>query len=108
MKTYKETIEICEQALDFLDIKRFLVLNKDVDAIIDNIEFYLYENQTVNCNKENLKKLNEFMSEYPEIFGDLGELFNSITDDEFIEYCQKRYPEIHWGHEVIERYWVSS
>ena len=48
------------------------------------------------------------MKKYPQIFGNPPEIFNYIGQDEFIEYCIKRYPEVRWGHEVIERFWVAD
>lgn len=46
------------------------------------------------------------MKDHPDIFGKPPELFNFMLDYEFLKYCSKKYPEIHWGHENIERYWV--
>jgi hypothetical protein len=31
-----------------------------------------------------------------------------MSQDEFMEYCKKRYPEVKWGYEFIERYWVAN
>ena len=48
------------------------------------------------------------MKQYPEVFSENAELFNYMTDYEFIEYCKKRYPEVIWASEFIERYWVAN
>lgn len=51
-------------------------------------------------------EIDNFMFNYPEIFGENYEIFNYMIDDEFINYCKKRYPNIHWQTEIIERHWV--
>jgi len=48
------------------------------------------------------------MYQHINVFGKPPELFNYMTDDEFLEYCQEKYPDIHWGDEFIERHWVTS
>lgn len=100
---YTESIEICEKALNLIDIKNFLLHGKDLNEIIQDIENY-YEDPLSDCPWE----VEYFIKEYPEIFGNPPELFNYMTDDEFLEYCKKRYPEVRWGYEYIERYWVSN
>ena len=101
---YKETIEITEKALDILDIKKFLIKDKDPHEIMNDIDDYIEDG-----DGEDVWKVEYFMKEYPEIFGDPWfSIFNYMDDDEFITYCKKRYPEIHWGHEFIERYWVAT
>lgn len=42
--TYKESIEICEKALDILDLKKFLISGKEVREVINSIEDYLENN----------------------------------------------------------------
>ena len=50
----------------------------------------------------------EYMKQYPSVFDNPPDIFNYMSQDEFMEYCKKRYPEIKWGYEFIERYWVAS
>ena len=102
---YHKSIEICEQALDMLDVKYFLQSGKSVNSIMDELEAYIYNFVAEN---EDANKVFSFMLEYPEIFcDDPPELFNYMTDDEFLNYCKKRFPEIKWMYECIERYWVQ-
>lgn len=100
---YTESIEICEKALDILDIKQFLLIGEEVYDIMHAIEDYVDDG-----DGEDIWKVELFMKKYPEIFANPPALFNYMTEDEFLEYCKKRYPEIHWGYECIERYWVSG
>ena len=101
---YKESIEITEKALDILDIKKFLIKDKEPHGIMWDIDDYI-----INTNGEDARKVEYFMKEYPEVFGNPWfSIFNYMNDDEFIEYCKKRYPEIRWGYECIERYWVAT
>lgn len=101
--TYEQAIDICEKALDLLDIKKFLISEEEVRNIMVDIEDYI---NTCRYLAYNVEEIDSFMSNYPEIFGQNYEIFNYMTDDEFIDYCKKRYPNIHWGNEVIERHWV--
>ena len=101
--SYTESIEICEKALDILNIKQFLLIGEEVYDIMHAIEDYIEDG-----DGEDVWKVEYFMKEYPEVFYNPPELFNYMTEDEFLEYCKKRYPEIHWGYECIERYWVSG
>lgn len=99
--SYEDSIKISQQALDLIDIKKFLISGKEICEVIYNIEDYFE-----NSDEEEIQKLKYFMKDYPDIFGKTLELFNYIDDDEFISYCRKRYPDIYWGEEIIERYWV--
>ena len=101
--TYEQAIDICEKALDLLDIKEFLISKEEVRNIMIDIEDYL---DTRRYFYYDTREIDNFMSNYPEIFGENYEIFNYMTDDEFIDYCKKRYPNIRWGNEVIERHWV--
>lgn len=101
--TYKQGINITHQALNLLDIKKFLIRNKEPQDIRWAIEDYIDDG-----DGEDVWAVEEFMKQYPKIFGNPPEIFNYIGDDEFIEYCCKRYPEIKWGHEIIERFWVAN
>ena len=99
---YNECIEICEKALDLIDVKQFLIDGKEPSDIIYDIEEHY-----VDPISDDTYMLEYYMKEYPEIFGEEDPMpFNYMTSDEFIEYCEKRYPDIHWGHEFIEKYWV--
>ena len=100
--SYTECIRICEKALDLLDIRKFLIKDKTAHDIIWDIEDYY--NDPIN---NDTYMLEYFMKEYPEIFGEEDpQPFNYMTDDEFITYCEKRYPDVSWGHEWTERHWV--
>lgn len=101
--SYTESIEICEKALDILDIKQFLTSGAEVRNIMHAIEDYVEDG-----DGEDVWKVEYFMKEYPEVFYNPPELFNYMTEDEFLEYCKKRYPEVHWNYEFIERYQVTS
>ena len=95
--SYEDSIKISQQALDLIDIKKFLISGKDISDIKYDIRFYIYISGD---------KVKNFMSQYSEIFGIDLDIFNYIEDDEFISYCRKRYPDIYWGEEIIERHWV--
>lgn len=96
--SYKDSINITQQALDLIDIKKFLISGKDISDIKYDIRFYIHISED---------KVKNFMSQYSDIFGIDLDIFNYIGDDEFISYCKKRYPDIYWGEEIIERYWVK-
>ena len=101
--TYKELVEISYQALDlYPNLKSFLEKDASFDYIQSAIEF------DMETNPYNKKELFNFMSQYPEVFSKDLELFNYITDYEFIEYCEKRFPDIIWRCEFIEKYWISE
>ena len=95
--SYEDSIKISQQALDLIDIKKFLISGKDISDIKYDIRFYIHISED---------KVKNFMSQYPDIFGIDLDIFNYIEDDEFISYCRKRYPNIYWGEEIIERHWV--
>ena len=100
---YEQSIQICEEALDLMNVKNFLEDNEEVKIIMNNIE------ESYNAYPHCSKNVTNFMLQYPEIFGkDDPQLFNYMNQDEFINYCEKRYPNIHWGYETIERYWVIN
>ena len=101
--SYTESIKICEKALDMLNIKSFLIIEEELHNIMRAIEDYIDDG-----DGEDIQKVEEFMEQYPEIFHNPPELFNYMTEDEFLGYCQKRFPEIYWGHEVVENYWISG
>lgn len=101
--TYLTSIEITEKALDILNIKQFLVKDKELNSIMDDIRYYIEIG-----NEQDAQKVENYLKQYPSIFSNEPDIFNYMADDEFMEYCQKRYPEIHWGYEFIERYWVRG
>ena len=96
--SYEDSIKISQQALDLIDIKKFLISGKDISDIKYDIRFYIYISEE--------DKVKNFMLQYSDIFGIDLDIFNYIEDDEFISYCRKRYPDIYWGEEIIERHWV--
>lgn len=97
--TYKKIKELNYKALDLHpDLKHFLQQGKEVNDIIDAIEY------DIEINPYDKKELINFMEENKEFFCHM--LFNWMTDYEFIEYCKERFPDIQWGYEVIEKYWV--
>lgn len=98
---YREQIELTEQALDLLNIKAFLIHGEELEDIYKAIQWYIDDNDT-----EEVHKVRRFMDGYDDFFH--GDIFNWMTSDEFIEYCIKRYPEIRWGHEIVERFWVIN
>ena len=103
---YTETIQIIEKALDKLTIKDFLEqsLGDELTEIMKNLE----ESLEYEFSQGNGKEVYEYMKQYPEIFGNPPELFNYMDEYEFLEYCQKKFPEIYWGHEIVEKYWISG
>lgn len=92
---YKECIEINEQALNKINIKNFLVQGEDIRSIMKTIEEYPLDDEVIN-----------FMLNYPDIFGNPPNILDFMLDYEFLNYCKRRYPEINWGYELTERYWV--
>jgi len=46
------------------------------------------------------------MDKHNDIFE--GMIFNWMGSDEFLQYCQKRYPQIKWRTEIIERTYIVS
>ena len=99
-RSYEDSIKINKQALDLIDVKKFLISGKDVFDIMYDIRFY------ISISEDKFNELKKFMSQYLDIFGTDLDIFNYIDDNEFITYCKKRYPDIHWGEEIIERHWV--
>ena len=101
---YVESIEICEKALDLIDVRKFLIKDKSPHEIMCDIEEYYNSPMSIDTYE-----IEYFMKEYPEIFGEENPLiFNYMNDDEFLNYCEKRFPDIRWGFEYVERYWVAE
>lgn len=96
---YEEMIAITEQALDLFPVKQFLNCDKDVETIMSNIEY------EVKNRLDNYPALKSFMFNNRSFFD--RDIFNLMLDFEFIRYCEKRFPEVHWDHEIVEKYWVS-
>lgn len=96
--SYEDSNKISQQALDLIDIKKFLISGKNISDIKYDIRFYIHISED--------KEVKNFMSQYSDIFGIDLDIFNYIEDNEFISYCRKRYPNIYWGEEIIERHWV--
>ena len=44
-------------------------------------------------------EIKNFMDEHEDIFE--GMIFNWMTADEFLKYCEKRYPQVKWHTEII-------
>lgn len=97
--TYKESMELTKQALDMLDIKRFLRQGREVFDIVSDIEHYL-----IIESREDLEEFWDYLDLHEDFFK--GEVFNFMTDYEFMEYCEQRYPDIHWQEEIIEKHYV--
>ena len=97
--TYEESMELTKQALDKLDIKRFLRQGREVFDIVSDIEHYL-----IIESREDLEEFWDYLDLHEDFFK--GEVFNFMTDYEFMEYCEKRYPDIHWQEEIIEKHYV--
>ena len=100
-QSYKDIIHKTYTALDLIpDLKKFLVRNQTVEYTMDEIEdaIYLcaYAGQPVE----------KFMEEHKEFFR--GTIFNWLSVDEFLTYIKKRYPEVKWGSEIIERIWITE
>lgn len=97
--TYEESIRLTEQALDLLDIKQFLRQGREVFDIVSDIEHYL-----IIESREDLEEFWDYLDLHEDFFK--GEVFNYMTDYEFMEYCRKRYPDIRWQEEIIEKHYV--
>ena len=103
--TYKETMDTTAEALDLLDIKSFLQKDLELYSIMMDIQDYIDYSY-----KEDAIAVQNFMKQKYPMFGEYleTEIFNWMTGDEFIDYCKKRYPEVKWGYQNIEKYWVAQ
>lgn len=97
--TYEKSMELTKQALDKLDIKQFLRQGREVFDIVSDIEHYL-----IIESREDLEEFWDYLDLHEDFFK--GEVFNFMTDYEFMEYCEQRYPDIHWQEEIIEKHYV--
>ena len=99
--TYKEIIELSYQALDLIpDLKKFLVKNQTIEYTMDEIEDAIYLRAYAG------QPVEKFMEEHKEFFR--GIIFNWLDVNEFLTYIKKRYPEVKWGSEIIERIWITE
>ena len=97
--TYHEIKEKTYKALDlYPDLKSFLQKDLEVYDIMNAIS------DDIEINPYNKKELIDYMEQEKEFF--CYDIFSWISADEFIDYCKERFPEITWGYELIERYWV--
>lgn len=97
--TYREIKEKTYKALDLHpNLKSFLKKDLEVYEIRDNII------DDIEINPDNKKELLDYMKKEEDFF--CGDIFNWMTEDEFIAYCKKKFPNIKWESQIIERYWV--
>ena len=98
---YNEMIELTEHALDLLNIESFLEEDLELQTIIDNIKY------AIDIKSENIsQEFWDFLNSHEDFFR--GDIFNWMTDDEFLNYCKYKYPKIRWHTEVIERHWITD
>lgn len=101
MNKYKETLELSYKALDLIpDLKKFFIPDQTVEYIMDEIEDAIYLHAYAG------QPVEQFLEKHYDVFK--GMIFNWIDTWEFLEYIRNRYPEVQWGHEVIERYWITE
>ena len=100
IRQYKKDISLSKQALDIYGkVKNFLERGAEVNDIMSTIE----EDLSTQPKEEN-QELWDFINNHEIVFQ--NDIFNCMTDYEFIDYCRERYPDIKWQEEVIERHWV--
>jgi len=46
------------------------------------------------------------MEKYEDFFQ--GDIFNWMTEDEFVNYCKTKFPDIKWQSEIVETYTIVS
>jgi 2-methylisocitrate lyase-like PEP mutase family enzyme len=104
---------ITKEALDKIDIQAYLVPGVEIIDVIDAIEkqikFIAATENTTNWEDymQDYQNAYNFMKQHTDIFTDSAtEIFNCMTDDEFLIYLRNRYPYIRWGCEYIERIYV--
>lgn len=98
--SYKDIIDITYKALDFIPIQHFLKKDLTIKEIWNNIEGYQLKNNQCYLNND----LFEYMSKYNDFFE--GDIFNWITEDELITYCEQRYPNVRWTEEIIIKNYI--
>ena len=100
LRSVAAEISLSKQALDIYGkVRNFLDRGAEVDDIMNIIE----EDIDTQPKEEN-KELWDFMNNHKAVFQ--NDIFNCMTEYEFIDYCRERYPDINWGQEVVERYWI--
>ena len=104
---------ITKEALDKIDIQKYLVPGVEIidviGAIQEQIRFMAATENTANWGDytQDYQDAYNFMKQHTDVFDDPAiEIFNCMTDSEFLIYLQNRYPYIRWGHEYIERIYV--
>ena len=101
-KDYEKAIEITEQLLDMIQVDNWLLPNyheKDIHDIMWDIE------DDIEIIRD-VYEIKNFMDEHEDVFE--GMIFNWMGTDEFLQYCKKRYPQIKWRTEIIERTYIVS
>jgi hypothetical protein len=98
--SYIQSIAITERALDLINVRKFLHKGLEPYTIMRDIE-----DDMIEYPNEYQEVIN-YMQTCPEVFSNPPEIFSYMTDDEFMRYCESRFPDIQWGHEIIEKYWV--
>lgn len=101
MNKYKEKLQLSYEALDLIpDLKKFFIPNQTIEYTMDEIEDAIYLHAYAG------QPVEKFLKEHYDVFK--GMIFNWLDTYEFLDYAQKRFPEILWGHEVIEQYWITE
>ena len=98
--SYTQGLDLSYQALDLFPVKDFLEQDRTLTEVINII------NQELMVNANTYQKLWNFLEAYEDHFQ--GNIFNYMTDYEFLVYCQKHFPDIKWGHEIVDKYWVAN
>lgn len=97
--TYQEILKETYKLLDMIDIKSYCAPELEGWQIMRKIEGDYY-NASPNADPRVL----QYMEEHQDFFQ--WYVFNWIDECDFIEYCEKRYPEIKWHTEVIEKTYI--
>lgn len=98
---YDEILKIEYGALDLYPIKKFLKKDTEIQAIIHSIE------DAIEIEPHELNpKFWAYMKKYEDYFQ--GDIFNWMDEYEFVKYCETRFPDIKWQHEIVETYTIVS
>lgn len=98
---YDEILRIEYGALDLYPIKKFLKKDTEIQTIMHAIE------DAIEIEPHELNpKFWTYMKEYEDFFQ--NDIFNWIAEDEFVKYCENRFPNIKWQHEIVETYTIVS
>ena len=99
--SYDELLKIEYGALDLLPIKDFLKKDVEVQKIRHAIE------DAIEIEPHELNpKFWTYMEKYEDFFQ--GDIFNWMTEDEFVNYCKTKFPDIKWQSEIVETYTIVS